>query len=296
MTAGKSLRGEPGPAQRAVALDGFDRVVRAARLEATSRREPRRERATDTRESRAPAASSRARSRRACLPRAANGGAGKPRELCLEARVGQLARQPPDRSRPDRCPDAERASTRAKPFSNPALHPVAHHRVAHLATDRDPQAILPGRPRLIRFAARHTTTKAVARCAATAPDHLLELHGAPQSIDRLETAGLRRHRLLRRGRDCDALATLRPPSLEDVATRGGLHALAKTVDSLAPDPARLIRALHRSRLTCSSGPSREGASLLDTAATAAAGRSSLPKQSRDPCDWRVLSRLAGAAG
>jgi hypothetical protein len=121
-----------------------------------------------------------------------NGGARKSLKLAGQAFVGEPGRRcATDHDQIDS--RAQRRTTRAKPLPNPALHTIAHDSVADLATDCDSQ---PSVSRRIRgtpsLGADHDERRT--RDAATPMHHLLKFHGTPQTIDRLETAGLRRHR------------------------------------------------------------------------------------------------------
>lgn len=67
--------------------------------------------------------------------------------------------------------------------------------------------------------------------------------------------------LLRGDRDRDPLAALGTPTLEDISPPSGLHPLSEAVNTLPPDPARLVRPLHRG----STGRSAVGSRLASRA-------------------------------
>ncbi len=162
---------------------GWRSASRLARSDKPARATARE--STDTRGSRSRAARPRARSRRTRRTNAASSCARKLRELGCELD----ARQTRGRGATDHHEieaNAQCAPARAKPLANPALHTVAHHRIPHLATHRDPQANLL-RLLVAMLALRAHHHERSSRHAAALADHLLEFHGTPQAIDRLET-------------------------------------------------------------------------------------------------------------
>jgi len=147
---------------------------------------------TDTRESRSTAVGWRVRSHRPTGSSATRGTTREPRELGVEGCPCELGSgRATDHDYVDA--RAEPASIGSKPLTNPPFHAVAHHRRAHLATDRNPQSIVACILGCIPSLRNHHDEGCSCH-ATTSPDYLLELHRPPQAIHRLETAGSRRHR------------------------------------------------------------------------------------------------------
>lgn len=218
----------------AVPVDRLGHVMRTARLEATSRPENRGDRkliATDQHPDRPPSD--------AALRRAHE------RPAARMTSVESCSYISPDSSRVA----AARAITTRSSAGSVGCSRRNHSRIRRFTRLRATAfptlrlAVMPSRgPLESRGATRMTNALDTARrpCCATC-----SYSGDRSSRWDRRNRAVAAATLLGGDRDRDPLAALGAPALEHVAPSGALHAPSEAVNSLPPDPARLVGALHR---------------------------------------------------